>query len=69
MARRYQRVHYELTREPWSLVKDGLMWKPTKSTLRIHLTANVVTPKTPSKHVVIDDGAFNGSVVPEFVIA
>ena len=32
------------------------MQKSTKLTLRMHLTWNVVTPKTPSKHV-IDGGA------------
>ena len=53
-----EQFKYELTPEPASLFKDGLMRKPTKSTLRTHLTKNVSTPPTtPSKNVVIDGGA------------
>ena len=33
-----EQFKYELTPEPASLFKDGLMRKPTKSTLRTHLT-------------------------------
>ena len=33
------------------------MRKPTKLTLRTHLTWNGITPKTPSKYVIIDGGA------------
>lgn len=53
-----EQFKYELTPEPASLFKDGLMRKPTKSTLRTHLTKNASTPPTtPSKNVVIDGGA------------
>ena len=44
--------HYELTPEPLSLFKDSLMGKPTKSTLRTHLTRKKVTLKFLSKHVI-----------------
>ena len=35
----------------------SLMRKPTKSTLRTHLTWNAITPKTLSKYVISDGGA------------
>ena len=49
--------NYELTPESYESESDGLMRKPTKSILRTHLTRNVITPKTPSKYVIIDGRA------------
>lgn len=48
---------YELTPEPTSLLKDGLMRKPTKSTLRNHLLKNVPSTTNIAKSCVVDGGA------------
>jgi hypothetical protein len=48
---------YELTPEPTSLFKDGLMRKPTKSTLRNHLLKNIPSTTNIVKSCVVDGGA------------
>ena len=52
----------ELTPDPSSLFKDGLMRKPAKASLRTHLTKNARPQRQPSKCVVIDGGALLWSV-------
>ena len=48
---------YELAVEPTSLFKNGLMRKPTKSSLRKNLIKNKLDCKEPTHHTVIDGGA------------
>ena len=48
---------YELTPEPTSLFKDGLMRKPTKSTLRNHFLKNIPSTTSIAKSCVVGGGA------------
>ena len=53
---------YELTPEPTSLFKDGLMRKPTKSTLHNHLLKDVPSTTNVAKSCVVDGGALLNKV-------